>query len=234
MSEGVTTPLQPEVRIVAGSGSITVIGEMRADVVADGKAQLETDADGALSVVSGKHSRSLTVRCPEGTNVVVGTRSGSIRFRGNLGAVRATTMSGYVEAEHVESADIRAMSGSIDVETCVGTCRVKTKSGSTHIGTAGSVEVSIGSGTITVDRVTGVAKARSISGSVQLGADGQGRVEAETMSGSITITLPTSCRPTVRARSLSSKPRIDVDEGQDCEVLARTLSGGITVKGRKG
>src|SRR5256885_3874791 len=121
-SEGVTTPLHPEVRIVTGSGSITVIGEARADVVADRPVRVETDADGALKVSGRKHSQSFTVRCPEGTSVVVGTRSGSLRFDGRLGAVRATTISGHVDAEHVASADIRAMSGSIDVRACDGPC----------------------------------------------------------------------------------------------------------------
>src|SRR5438552_2915082 len=110
-SEGVTTPLHPEVRITTGSGSITVIGEPRSDVVSDGKVHFETDVDGALKVTGRKHSQSFTVRCPEGTSVVVGTRSGSLRFRGRLGAVRATTMSGHVDVDHVDSADIRAMSG---------------------------------------------------------------------------------------------------------------------------
>jgi DUF4097 and DUF4098 domain-containing protein YvlB len=227
-SEGVTTPLHPEVRIVTGSGSITVIAESRGDVIADGKAQVDTDENGALEIKN--KSRSLTVRCPEGTNIVAGTRSGSIRLHGSLGSVRATTLSGHVEADHVASADIRAMSGSVEVAACDGICRVKTKSGSTHIRSAGAVEVSIGSGTITVDNVTGAARARAISGSVQIGARGEGRVEAETMSGSITITLPPACRPTVKVKSLSSKPRVDVTQGQDCEVLARTLSGGITVR----
>ena len=127
----------------------------------------------------------------------------------------------------------RAMSGSIDVGTCEGTCRVKTKSGYTKIGAAGSVDVAIGSGTISVEHVTGAARARSISGSVQLGAEGHGRVEAETMSGSITITLPSTCHPAVKVRSLSSRPRIEIVEGSDCEVMARTLSGGITVKARR-
>jgi DUF4097 and DUF4098 domain-containing protein YvlB len=219
-----------EVRITAGSGSITVIGEPREDVAADGSADVRSGLDGSVEVVSRRPSGALTVRCPEGADVVVGTRSGSLKLRGRLGAVRATTISGGIEADEVLSADLRAMSGSIVVGSCAGTCRVKTKSGSARIGAAGAVEVTIGSGTVTVERVDGAARVRAVSGSVHVGAQGHGRVEVETMSGSITIILPVGCRPDVRARTLSGRPRVDLGTGNDCEVLARTLSGGIVVR----
>ena len=65
----VDAPGQPEVRITAGSGSITVIGEARDDVVADGDADVHLAHDGAFEIASHRRSRSMTVRCPEGASV---------------------------------------------------------------------------------------------------------------------------------------------------------------------
>src|SRR5260370_8362321 len=82
-SEGVTTQRLPEVRVVTGSGSITVIGEPRSDVVAEGRAELENDGE-SIVIVGPKRSRSLTVRCPKGTHIVVRPRSRSLTLRGQL------------------------------------------------------------------------------------------------------------------------------------------------------
>ena len=220
-----------EVRITTSSGSVRVIGEPRHDVVSEGG---RVAVEGSSVTVHGKKSgsSSLVVRCPEGTDLVIGTRSGSLEVRGRVGEVRFTTMSGSVRAEHVASADVRTMSGSIDVNECDGLCRVKTKSGSTRVGRAGAVEVTIGSGSIDVERVTGSASARAVSGTVGIGAEGKGPIEAHTMSGSITITVPAGCRPHVRAKSLSKSTDISVPSGDDCEIVCKTMSGGIAVRSR--
>ena len=223
-------PLSPLfVRIASSSGSITVLAESRVDLVAEGAANVETAEDGSVEVVLRRNSDSITVHCPEGTSLVVGTRSGSLTMSGHLGAVRATTLSGQLEAGDVTSADLRSTSGSILVGSCTGMCRAKTKSGSVHIGSAGSADVTIGSGSVEVDHVDGAVQVRSVSGSVGVGAQGHGPIEVETMSGSITITLPHGCQPDVHARSLSGRPRIELPSGRDCNVVARTLSGDIVV-----
>jgi DUF4097 and DUF4098 domain-containing protein YvlB len=227
---GVRVPGQPEVRIATTSGAITVVGEPRYDVVAEGGAQIDTGADGSIDVSPTRGSASITVRCPHGADIVVGTSSGSIRLRGRLGAVLATTISGRIEAEDVASADLRAVSGSIVVGACAETCRVKTKSGSIKIGSTGAAEVMMGSGRVVVASVDGAVKVRAVSGSVDVGALGHGPIEIETMSGSITISLPSGCRPDLRARSLSSRPRVELPSGTDCQVVVRTLSGEIVVR----
>ena len=124
------------------------------------------------------------------------------------------------------------MRGSITVGSCLGGCRVKTKSGSAHVGSVGAAEITIGSGSVRVDHVEGSVHARAISGSVTVDAEGHGPIEIETMSGAITITLPDGCRPEVRAKSLSGRPRVECPPGHDCVVTAKTLSGGITVRPR--
>jgi DUF4097 and DUF4098 domain-containing protein YvlB len=124
------------------------------------------------------------------------------------------------------------MSGTITVGKCEGPCRIKTKSGSAHVGTADSVDIHIGSGRVRIDHVTGSVNVRAVSGSVTLESGGGGPIEVETMSGSVTIVLPPGCRPDVRAKSLSSRPKIECERGEDCSIAVRTLSGRITVRCR--
>jgi len=230
MSHTVDAPGHPEVRITAGSGSVTVVAEARADVVAEGDVDIHRSDDGAFEVAPRSRSRSLRVHCPEGSAVMIGTRSGSLRLEGRLGAVRATTISGSIHVAWAATADLRAMSGKITVDRCDGSCRIKTKSGSTGVGAAGAVEITIGSGSVRVDHVDAGARVRAVSGSVHVRAGGNGPLEVETMSGSITIELPAGCRADVRAKSMTSRPRIECERGDDCRVTARTMSGGITVR----
>lgn len=221
----------PEVRVSNSSGSVTVIGEERDGVTVEG-GKVKIDGLAVKATGKNKGSGALVVRCPEGSDVVIGTRSGSLELRGRLGNVRFTTMSGSLQAEHVGSADIRGMSGSVVVEECDGLCRVKGKSGSLRVGSTGALDAAIGSGSIDVGRVTGAVRARAVSGRVGIGVDSRDRIEAETMSGSITITVPAGCHPYVRAKSLSRSTDVSVPAGNDCEIVCKTLSGGITVKAR--
>ena len=232
MAHAMDAPGSPEVRVTTASGSITVVAEPRHDVSVDERGDVRRASDGAFEVVPDKRSRSVTVRCPLGSSVAVGSRSGKLRLSGRLGAVRATALSGSISVDEASSVDLRAMSGTITVGTCTGACRIKTKSGSIRVASAGSVEIHVGSGTASVDYVAGAATMRAVSGTVSLTAGAEGPIEAETMSGSITVVLPEGCRPNVRAKSLSSRPHIHCPPGNDCDVIARTMSGRITVECR--
>jgi DUF4097 and DUF4098 domain-containing protein YvlB len=85
---------------------------------------------------------------------------------------------------------------------------------------------------VTVDHVEGSVTVRAVSGSVTLETEGGGPIEVETMSGSVTVVLPDGCKPEVRAKSLSSRPKIECEQGHDCKVAVRTMSGRITVRCR--
>jgi DUF4097 and DUF4098 domain-containing protein YvlB len=227
-SEGVTTPARREIRVATGSGSIRVLAEPRDDVDAE-HAVIAVEGD-VVKVAGRRGSSSITVRVPEDSDVVVGTRSGAVELTGRVGSLRVQAMSGNVNADHAASVDIRTMSSSIHVVRCDGMCRVKTKSGSAHVESAAEVDVAIGSGSIDIDHVDHGGRARSISGSVRVSIGGHDQMEAETMSGSITITVPHECRPNVRAQSHSRTTNISVPAGDDCLVLAKTMSGVITVR----
>src|SRR4029077_12560568 len=128
---------------------------------------------------------TLSVRCPIGTDVGVGTHSGNVRMQGRFGDVSVTTMSGKIELDEADDADLRAMSADIIVGVCSGRVRVSTVSGSISGRSAASAMASTMSGSIKFDNVDGEFKARSVSGSVSAHCGGDGAVLVKTVSGRV-------------------------------------------------
>lgn len=135
--EGVPTP-----RITCHSGKVLVVAEDRADVLASGKrVNAETGMDGVIAI-AGSGSTGITVRCPVGSAVAIGTTSGGIEARGDLGDVRATSASGRVSIESARRADLRSTAGHVKIDRCVERCRVQTTSGSVEVDRSAATEVS--------------------------------------------------------------------------------------------
>jgi DUF4097 and DUF4098 domain-containing protein YvlB len=216
------------VRISTASGSIKVIAEARSDVVVTRGGQAESLADGVVEVRPARPSSSVDVRCPGGTDVVVGTASGGVELEGRLGAVRVTSASGSIRADSVTEADLRTASGSVAVQECDGRCRVSTKSGKVKVSVTGEADVSSVAGRITIERVDGTVDVRTVSGKVWIGATGHGPIGARTMSGSIKISLPRGVRPAVHMSGLRS---VDCrcEAGDDVSVDVATISGAVEI-----
>ena len=230
----IRVPGHAEVRLSTTSGNVEVIGEERPDVVIESGApadqHIESDATGRVALTSARGgSANLQVRCPTGSDLVVGTVSGHVTLSGQLGNVRVTTISGHIEVERADALDVRTISGNIQVDRCAGGCSLRTKSGRTTIGIAGDTEVSTISGRITLDEAQGGVKMRSVSGAIELGTQGQGDVAVQTMSGSVRVAVARGVRPSARLRSLSGRPRCDCPEGEDCRINVNSLSGRIEV-----
>lgn len=224
-----------ELHVSTRSGRVTVTAEERQDLHIESDAPLrddkvEVDPTGLVSVKSGRGGSGwLEIRCPTGTDVVVGTVSGKVELRGQIGAARVATVSGSVDVERVEAVDVRSVSGSIEVGHSSGGCRLQTKSGRATCNGSGDARVSTMSGRIQLDNVAGSAKVQSASGRVDLSMKDKGDVAVQTMSGAVKVEVPGDVRPATRLRSLTGKPRCDCDEGDDCEIAVQSLSGKIEV-----
>jgi DUF4097 and DUF4098 domain-containing protein YvlB len=217
------------VRVTVNSGDVVVIGEPRDGIDVDGG---RTEAAAGEIVVKGG-SDDCTVRVPSGTDVVVGSNSGDVTLEGLLGAVSVTTVSASVAAEDVGSIDARTISGRLEVEESRGPVRLKTKSAPVHVGrAAGDVRVASLSGRVEVEEAQGSVSVKTVSAPVELHATGRAPVRAETVSGTITITVPTGTRPAVRQKSLSGKRRVDVAAGTDLEITTKSVSGSTTIRER--
>ena len=227
-------PGHAELRLSTSSGKITVVAEERDDVLVEGGVRspddVERDPIGRMRLTSARGGASdLQLRCPTGTDLVVGTISGHADLRGRFGVVRITTVSGSVEAEAADELDVRSISGSIRVESCASGCLLRTKSGRTEIGRARDAEISTISGKIRLDEASGTVRAQTVSGSIEIGTERDGDVGVQTMSGSVRVAVPEGVRPHTRLRSLSGRPRSDCEEGSDCQIAVRSLSGSIEV-----
>ena len=109
--DALVAPGRARVRVSTHSGRVTVTAEPRDDiVVVRGKRGETTSAADDVDVVLNASSSDVEVRCPVGTDVVVGSASGSVQLHGHLGAARVTTASGSIRVESVASADLRTHS----------------------------------------------------------------------------------------------------------------------------
>jgi DUF4097 and DUF4098 domain-containing protein YvlB len=230
MSLGETSAAAPGrqlVRLSTSSGSIEITAELRDDLEITSKRGVERRPSVAEDAIDVPRSGSVQLRCPTGCDLVVGTSSGSVRLVGELGDVRITTHSGSMSVEEVASADLRTTSGSVDVRRCAGAVRATTKSGSVRVQEAGDADLSGVSGTMHV--TAGTAQVRTVSGTVKLAVRGDASVQ--TVSGSVAVSLPAGVHPRIEARGMK-RPRVEVDQGDDCVVSVRTVSGSVVVRAR--
>jgi DUF4097 and DUF4098 domain-containing protein YvlB len=197
MALGIPAPFR--VRIGAFSGGVKVTAESRSDVVVDRGGVAATAEDGSVEIGPRHVSDEVAVRCPVGADLLVGTESGSVELSGRFGAVAVTSESGSIRVGRASEADLRTVSGAVELDECDRRCRISTTSGPIVVGASRELEVSTTSGSISVNRSAGTVQVHSVSGSVSLGSSGRAAVKATTVSGSITIRLPSGTRPEVRS-----------------------------------
>jgi len=223
-------PVAVTLRLQSRSGAINIVAEPREDVVVEGEKFDATEADGGamLEVRSGHGgAKSLSVRCPVGTDVVVGTQSGGVSLTGEFGTVSVTTMSGNIDVERADEADLRSGAGGVHLGSCGGRCRMNSMSGSIIAGSVGAASAGTVSGSITIDRVAGRLKARSVSGTIKASCDGEGAIVVKTVSGKVHLELPTGTALETRFKTLSGKVRNPFPVGHDCRLEAMSISGSI-------
>ena len=229
-----SVPGPAALHLSTSSGRVTVTAEERSDVVIDAGApsadRIERDATGRVRFASPNGgSASIELRCPLGSDVVVGTIAGHVTLRGAFGAVRVTTVSGNVAVQLAEELDVRSISGSIDVERCSGRCRLQTKSGHAVCHTAADAQVSTLSGRIRLDETTGKVQAQTVSGAVEVGTAAKGDVTVQTLSGSVRVAVPRDVHPATHLRTITGRPRVECSAGEDCEIRVHSMSGKIEI-----
>src|SRR6476646_9062788 len=181
-----TDPLR--LNVSTRSGKVNVFAETGGDLVIDGGTVTE-EHDGVLDIRRSKGYEAIVVHCPAGTDVTVGTMSGSVELEGELGAVRIATASGKVRVERAARVDVRAKSGNVEIGDCAGDCRVVVTSAKIRIGHAQTATIAGVSGIVTAEGVE-QAEVKTVSGKVLLTTTGAGRVTVRTVSGKVEIRVP--------------------------------------------
>jgi DUF4097 and DUF4098 domain-containing protein YvlB len=223
-------PVAVTLRIQSRSGNVEVIAEPRDDVYVEGDGfdAREADAGAALEIRSGRGgSKTISVRCPVGTDVIIGTHSGGTRTSGELGVLSVTTMSGRIEVESADEADLRTTSSGIRIGTIRGRSRLNTVSGRIEADRLGACACGTMSGAIRIGKVAGPLKARTVSGSIEASSTGEGSIAVKSVSGKIEIGLPKDTAVSRRFKTLSGELRCPFPEGDDLHIEAMTVSGAI-------
>jgi DUF4097 and DUF4098 domain-containing protein YvlB len=223
MANDIQVPIEL-IRIAGGSGAVRVRAIADLDTVSITGATAAVD--GAELTIEGGSTRA-EVRMPPGLDLVVGTSSGRVEVLGRAGSVAVVTRSGKVSVDEAAAVDIRTSSGRVEVGTVAGDCRIVGGSGRVEIGRCGSAHVTTDSGRITLREAHGPAHAHCASGRIELEMASANDVEAETVSGRITITMPAGAN--VRIDTPTSATVV-VDGEPDCVVTARSGSGRVVVK----
>ena len=214
------------VRISSTTGSVSVVATPGLAAVESHRRPMQLD--GPVATVESTHQRAV-VAVPEGMDLVIGTTTGRVEVRGVVGRVAVTTKTGKVEIEDASSVDVRTVTGRVSIERSRSDALVFSRTGRVEIGRTGSANVTTTTGRIVLSEVAGPAVAHCASGRIEITMAEAHDVEADTVSGRITISLPAGVRPRIDTPSAGSIP---VSGDHDCVVTARSGSGRVDVSTR--
>jgi DUF4097 and DUF4098 domain-containing protein YvlB len=224
---GADAVLEPmEVLIAATNERIRVVAEKRADVEVDGDARFDQNRTALTIEATGDR---LTVRVPEGTEVVIGTTSARVEVEGEVGRVAITTESGRISVEVAESVDARTINGRVELGRISGDCRVRSKNGRVNIRSCAAPDVATVNGAINLDAVDGTARAHCVNGRINIKMMSAHNVSAETVGGRIDISLPPGVRALQRGKATANPVARD---GFDCVIDARSSTGRVSISER--
>jgi hypothetical protein len=143
-----------------------------------------------IRTVSASEPVRLFVTLPAGSRLDARMDAGRLAVRGYLPEARFASKSADLEAETVGKVRARTMSGDIAIDMTDGTSALRTMSGD-----------------ITIDDAAADVTAETMSGDIAITTTTQIAIDANSMSGDITVRPHGGARPDVRAHSMSGRVR---------------------------
>ncbi len=213
--------------VTTRSGAVHVVAVPGAGLTVEG-GSVVAQHDGVLEIRRDRDKKKIVVHCAAGSDVTIGTVSGSIDTEGALGAVRVATVSGKVNVREAARVDVRAKSGAVEIGTVTDECRVVVTSAKVRIGRARRAAIAGVSGVVVADDVEG-ADVKTVSGKVTLGTAAGGHVTVRTVSGKVEIRVPPEMQPNTRLKSVTGRIECDCERGDDGEIAVASVSGAIRV-----
>ena len=201
----------------------------------NGKLTVEVPKRGHLR---GDASVDLRVELPEGSSASVNTASADLRCTGELGSLSGHTASGDVTADRISGqADLSTASGDVRLADVAGPLTIQTASGDASIERAGDdVTVNSASGDVRIKHAAGSAEVKTASGDVRIDSISAGRVNTNSVSGDVTVAVPSGVGVYLDLSSLSGHVKSELDAEQDgagrdatLTVSCRSLSGDIRI-----
>ncbi|HTK22735.1 MAG TPA: DUF4097 family beta strand repeat-containing protein [Gaiella sp.] len=180
---------------------------------------------------------AVTVRCPEGADLVLATHSADLETRGRLGAVSARTASGDATLEDSVALSYTTASGDLTAGAVEAALAVKSASGDVDVRSVGaSAAINTVSGDVRLGETAGPVAVKTISGDVELGAV-EREVVVSSVSGDVQVSAVPGLVLWIDAQSVSGTMSSELDlgnepsePGQDAvELRIRTVSGDVRV-----
>jgi Toastrack DUF4097 len=236
MVEVVVAPARRDDRSARVAAGTNVTAVERA-----GRHQVEVRApkkDGRLSIGLGRTpALTVSIRCPEGTDLDHTTHGADLDARGTLGAVSVKSASGETVVGTVESLVHTSASGDLTAGPVEGPLTAKSASGDVDVrslGDGGSVNTV--SGDVRLGRISGPVKIQTVSGDVEIEA-AEASVVVGSVSGDVEVAAIPGLVLRIDAQSVSGSMRSDLDMDDQpagagettIDLRVRTVSGDVRV-----
>ena len=190
-------------------------------------------------------SARVVVDVPSGTRVEVKSASATVRLAGTFGETSLKSASGDLLIGTHASISAATASGDVRVESVVADASMTTASGDVEIGhVGGRLAVTTASGDVRVAAVDGDLRVGTTSGDVRIDRSNGSDIAVKSVSGDVTLGLPSGIRVEPDLTTLSGRTKLPVparpqppgeqppanrSERRTVTVNVRTVSGDITI-----
>jgi DUF4097 and DUF4098 domain-containing protein YvlB len=239
---------RPRIEFRVQSGRIDCTGgtdsSISVDVAGRGAETVRVEQEGGAIVVSEDRSgwisgRSVRLHAtiPVGTAVELAGGSIDLHLDVEVGELVVKTASGDVGFLTAHSLDVKTASGHVRGDRIIEDARIRSASGDAYIDSVdGSLSASLVSGDVRVGTVTGDLRVNSASGDVDVEHFLGSEVGLKSVSGELSIGLPTGIRLDANVTTLSGEVHLpghraegSAGERRKVRLDAKTVSGDIRI-----
>lgn len=190
-----------------------------------------------------RHFRNVEVRCtlslPEGSALATRTASADVRSPVRLGRFSATTASGDVSLDDVETdLSVTTAGGDLRCGEVGGRLQARTASGDISVRrTGGDAHVSTASGDLEIGDAGGSLKVETASGDVRIGRASAGKIQVSSASGDVTVGVAPGVGAHLDVTSVSGDTTTTLPFTEQAsgtavlEIVCRTVSGDVSIRG---
>jgi DUF4097 and DUF4098 domain-containing protein YvlB len=183
----------------------------------------------------------VVVRCPEGSDASVRTKSADVLGRGRFGAVAIGAVAGRVNwGEIAGDGHVDTVSGDVRLGPVAGDLDVNTVSGDVAVERVGGrLRMNGVSAAVDIREAAGPVKADTVSGDVAVGSVENGDVVLASVSGDLHVGVKRGSRVSVDATAVSGTLESEIDlsggappageEGPLVALRAHTVSGDLRI-----
>lgn len=236
------------VKIQAGRLDVTTgpPGRLRVEVSARDPEWIDVTQTGDVVTVADNRSGwvvrgnvRISVEVPPGCDLDVRSASAPVDVDGEVGSLTCRTASGNVSFDKAAEVDVKTASGAVRGRFVSGGAQVTSAAGEIRIERIGrGVSVGVASGNVSLDDASGDLRVSSASGHVRIDHFRGDEAKVKTVSGHITVGLPTGISLDADLTTLTGSVRLpdaapstggDGGSRRSVRLAAKSVSGNIRI-----